>query len=392
MEFELRTLIDWLQFTIKTVPANVIINGEETTLQRSPELEDIYRLLDIPETEWREMPTGLYGYRKQMICGDIRILYEGRGDMGMHVQLSGQGCREFESFYDGDWFGLMARIAEARGVITRIDLACDEIRYDGEKPYFTVRQIVKKTKTGECRSKFRTAHRIEKIKIVDGSSDGNTIYFGSAQSDIQVRLYEKNFERVNAGKELEERLTTWNRFEIQLYDARAQMAMMKLLEGIPCGNLIMGILGNYLNFVDKQEDSNKARWPICEWWTDYLQNVEKLRLALTAPDKTIDQKREWIDRQVNPTLAEVWYALGGPDMEYFVEMINDGLERMTEAQWLRAMEYRERMAHEAAETKERREKRYTEQLNERMKQVERYRLEVAAAAEKRKEPFADGSN
>lgn len=231
-DHELITLVDWLQFTIP-FPFT---------------LEQVYELLKIPKDEFKDMPRGLYSYTKQKAAGDIRILYEGNSDMGIHIQLSGQGCRQYETYYEADWLALFGRIDAAGGKWARLDIAVDDIRYNDSPPYFRLRQLIAKVKRNECKSKFKTARRVETLEIGGGKSKGQTIYFGSSQSDIQVRAYEKDLERLNAGKELEQNLTAWNRVEIQMCDERAENAILAILTGFPPGEIAFGILSHYMDF------------------------------------------------------------------------------------------------------------------------------------------------
>lgn len=379
-ESVLRSLIDWVQFTVR-IP-----------------LADVYNLIGIPESEFVEMPHGLYFYAKQKKCGDIRVLWQSTNglDMGVHVQFSGQGCREYETFYNGDWINLFASVLAQGGHFTRLDLAVDEIRYNNEKPYFTVRQLIKKTLSGETRSKWKHLNRMQKIRIMDGASLGDTGYFGSSLSDIQARWYEKDKERINAGKELEQQLTTWNRGELQLADDRAQDAAVALVNGVPLGEIFFRLIKNYLTFTNRVKgDSNKSRWPVCKWWLDFLGDVEKLQLARKAPDKTIDQKKEWLDRQVLPTFAEVWVAMGSPGEEYFKEMITEGLERMSDAQWARAEIHLDKREKENEHFKRRKQRymdrveiRTAERIEKRSEIYNAYVLEMSElAATKEKEPY-----
>ena len=71
-----------------------------------------------------------------------------------------------------------------------------------------------------------------------------------------------------------------------------------------------------------------------------MQDARKLRLSKAAPDRTIDQKQQWMDKQIKPTFAQIWYAYGGPGSDYFAEFLQDGMERMTDAQWMQAESYR----------------------------------------------------
>lgn len=338
------SLIDWLSFTLKTVAHE----SEHGTIRTAVTVNDVCMLLNIPESEFVDMPRGLHGYHYQKVCGDIRILFGGTGDMGIHVQMSGQGCRQWETYFGDQWDALIEELLNHDAKISRIDLAVDDIRYHDDKPYFKVGDLIKRAKKGLCRSKWRSAQPTEKIKLADGSSHGKTIYYGSPTSKMQLRIYEKNFERVNAGKELEEGLTAWNRIELQLADDRAQTTADFITKGTTTGEIIFGILSHYINYVDDNGDSNKARWPISEFWLDFLNDAAKLRLASKAPDKTIPIKEGWLHNQVSATQAEVWYAMGSPGEEYFVDMMERGLLKMSDAQWKRAEAFREMMEVERA--------------------------------------------
>lgn len=367
------SLIDWLSFTLKTMAHE----SEHGMIRTAITVSDVCTLLGIPESEFVDMPRGLHGYHHQKTCGDIRILYGGTADMGIHVQMSGQGCRQWETYFGESWTDLIQRLLEHDANISRIDLAVDDIRYDDDKPYFKVGDLIKRAKKGLCRSKWRSAQPTEKIKLADGTSHGKTIYYGSPTSKLQLRIYEKNFERQNAGKELEEGLTAWNRIELQLADDRAQTTAELIFRGAETGEIIFGILSHYINYVDDNGDSNKARWPISQFWLDFLNDAAKLRLAAKAPDKTIPIKQGWLHNQVSATQAEVWYALGSPGEEYFVDMMERGLLKMSEAQWKRAEAYREMMEVELAHTIAGRRQRYEAFVESFQPNIDKHRNELA---------------
>ncbi|MNW41507.1 Replication initiation factor [compost metagenome] len=359
---ELISLIDWLNVTLKT-----------------QNTREVMELIGIPESEFKEMPTGLYSYRSRLACGDIYVLYDGRADMGTHIQFSGQGCRQWENYWGSSWEQLLENLYKAGANFSRLDLAVDDIRYYDEEPYFRVPDIIARAKNGTCRSKFRKGRREESFSLGDGSSNGDTIYFGRSSSDLQVRIYEKNFERINEGFDLHENLTAWNRVELQLRDKRALETVELILRGNESGSIIFGLLSNYINFCEPNCDSNKSRWPISEFWLDFLNDAEKLRLSKKAPDKTIPRKQAWLENQVLPTLAEVWWATGSQGSEYFVEMINAGLEKMTEVQWMRAEQFRDlsevELAHKLALSQDR----YEKQMELRKHQILEFRNKLAAS-------------
>ena len=70
-------LIDWFAFTIPTV-----------------NLSTIFDLLRIPEGNFVQMPKGGLGYKGKLSSGHINIYFDGRPEMGTHIQMTGQGCRD----------------------------------------------------------------------------------------------------------------------------------------------------------------------------------------------------------------------------------------------------------------------------------------------------------
>ncbi|WP_323480927.1 replication initiation factor domain-containing protein, partial [Acinetobacter baumannii] len=176
---------------------------------------------------------------------------------------------------------------------------------------------------------FKKAITIESNLISDGSSAGQTVYFGSASSRIKVRFYDKLNERIQAGKEIEEGLTFWNRTELELRDDRADLMAEEILNADCLGDTITAVLKNYINFKRKGTDSNKSRWDDAKWWQDFLGDVDKLKLTYVAPDRTVTRIKNWIDRQTPRSLALLFRALG-EDYYYLQELIEKGLEQLTD--------------------------------------------------------------
>ena len=49
----------------------------------------------------------------------------------MNLLMSGQACREFENFLDGNWTKLLSYLIENNAKIKRLDIAIDD--FDGEQ-------------------------------------------------------------------------------------------------------------------------------------------------------------------------------------------------------------------------------------------------------------------
>lgn len=225
-------LYDWLSFTTKN---------------HTP--EELIGSLGLSHLPWVES-RGSRGYRSKKFFGSISVHYDGREDMGVWCEMSGQGCRSFESlsklfeFGDG-WSKLFCWIHDCGCKVTRLDVA-----YDDHTGILPLDKIIDDTLCGMWISKSNFWECVQ-------SSEGRSVFFGSPKSKVRLRIYDKAAER-HAGNQ------HWIRCEIQLRDSRAQ-SFIGLT--VPIGKAFLGVLLNYLRFVVPNEDSNKWRWPMTEYWS-----------------------------------------------------------------------------------------------------------------------------
>lgn len=304
----LRACVDWLSVTFKNVQA----------------VHQICDLIGVDFDNFHNAKTGGKGYLRKIVFAGISIYYEGKENMGIHVEMTGQGCRHFEKYSRYDWLHFFSLIMNTDINITRLDLAIDDFH-----GYFTLKQITEKIRRKCVRSRFKDAIEIKKTRLSDAKNRGRTIYFGSASSMVQVRFYDKLLERQEAGKELEEGITFWQRTELQLRDDRAMAAMLLFVNmSADTGKLASGILKNYISFlIEDKTQKNKSRWKVCKWWERFLGEVEKLPLTIIAPDVTIERSYKWLDHQVEKTLAMMYEAFN-QDMTIFFDLINKGIGKL----------------------------------------------------------------
>ncbi|WP_040930796.1 replication initiation factor domain-containing protein [Paenibacillus larvae] len=335
--------VDWLQVTFKN-------------FQKPQEIIEIFNL---DPAYFTELDTGKYGYPCQMKMGDISVYYGARYDMGVHIVMSGQGCRLYESLENSlSWDKLLYKIIYNYDVnITRFDLAVDDVRYNEDKPYFTVEKLIRRVKNRECVSKFKKARGVDSIEIETGDSKGNTLYFGHGTSAIQIRIYEKHHERRNKGYELEENLTHWNRVEIEARDERALiMAKYVANQSHQIGEVALGVISNYVRFCvkNKADPDNRSRWKTAPFWEKFLDGVKKLKLTMVAPDKTIETRKRWIEKQTLKTLAMVYHAHPDPG-QYLSSIMEFGTELISEDEYKEVELYREKLKEEEELTQYRKE-------------------------------------
>ena len=235
-------LYDWLSFTTKRSDPYYIV--------------DVLGLSHVP---W-ETVKGARGYKDRLYFNSISIHYNGREDMGVWCEMSGQGCRAFESLsqLSNKWEDLFQSINDGHMNITRLDVA-----YDDHSGILDIDEMIQDTRKKEYVS------RSDYWSIVE-SSKGQTLQFGSPQSDVLIRIYDKAAERNCPENE------HWIRCELQLRRERA-IAFTQLPLSI--GESFCGVVINYLRFVDPDPlDSNKWRWPIKPYWGEFLDYANKISI------------------------------------------------------------------------------------------------------------------
>lgn len=297
-------------------------------------------IIGIDSTNFLPMKNGQKGYKSGVVFEGIRILYDGNEDMGIHVDMSGEGCRTFENISDSNWvelFQLLITDYAANVNITRIDLAVDD--FEG---YFRIPTLIKYLKKGHVTSRFKLARRINSIVIKTGEEIGHTLYFGSPTSDIQVRFYEKNIEQEMKGNEVPVDVEVWNRTEIQARNERAKAFVYMIAhEAMDLGKLITGTLKNYIQFrKEDKNDKNKSRWPLARFWVKFLGDCEKIKLTLRPVSHSIEKKFKWVDTSVTKTLAMLAMAFPEGSTEMINDFINDGFDKLNATDYLLIEKFR----------------------------------------------------
>jgi phage replication initiation protein len=299
---ENQSLLDWVAFTFK-------VNDPREVLD----------IISLSPSLFSEFQYGFSGYRRSLRFGNISIYYEGREGMGCHVEMSGQGCRQYEAQYDKNpWQRLFTKALAANGSFTRLDLALDNV--DGA---ITLDLICKPLQDHEkqVRTRFGEWRRILKGGFGEGDKvTGETIYLGSSKSHVMFRIYDKAMETGIGGQ--------WMRFELQLREKRAQEAAKLFNSAVSVGSLAVGIINNYFAVINN-DDSNISRCTLQPWWSAWLESTEKITLTTEKAVKFVSDSMDFIKRQYAPSLAMINRHLGAaPFREFVREVLEDGRERM----------------------------------------------------------------
>lgn len=292
--------------------------------------QEIAAILAIDSAYFDVSEKGLNGYRMSASFGRIQIFFEGHSEnMGVWLNMSGQACRDFESTFKDSGYSWREFFKFVLGFdvnITRLDIAIDDF-----KGVFNLKQIESCIKKGSVVSLFKTARNFEEHLLSDGSTNGQTIYFG--KSEVMVRFYDKYKERLNKGYSLNADVDFWVRTELQLRGERALVAVETIVEKeYEFGDFVCGVLNKYLCFkVANSTDINKRRWKTQRWWLKFLNGVSKISLGKEAPDKTILRSKDWVDSQVVPTIATLYEAFGDDNL-FLDYILKTGRAKMSDKQ------------------------------------------------------------
>lgn len=254
-------LIDWFSGTTKLYNAATLIQ---------------YLGLDFANFE---PLAGFYGYRERLYFGGISIHFDKRGEedsdeKSVLLEMSGQGCRQFETSSTFGFGRLFIDVEHGDFIINRLDVAYDDIDKGeggcglldiGKLARYTIHQrFVSKWQGGTVTDSFRTNGNNEPMV------HALTVQFGSNQSDIKLRIYDKAQERGGVGYH-------WVRAEIVFRHERAAGFIHELMQGVPIGKLYGGVLRNYLRFI-RSDSTRRERCSTVGWWDKFLDGCESVKI------------------------------------------------------------------------------------------------------------------
>ena len=297
-----KALIDWVGVTFKQLP-----------------LAEVLELFG-GEREW--LPTrGGMRYRSGLMRGNVRVYWDGldEEEMGVHVEASGRGCRQLEA--EGvvhHWSKFFEAALKDGAEFSRLDLAADDLA--GVIPF---QESVAKTKADHV-TRRSDCWRVFECGRRSSAEVGQTLMLGSGSSDTQLRIYDKTAEQAQKGKTP---VGEWVRCEAQFRNERAQIAAQVLAaEG---EGAIAGLIAGLVDFKEPGQDSNKARWKRCAWWSAFLGLVETIRLTVQPEDRSVEQVADWIKRQVGPSLSLLSVAQGYGS-EWLLDLVESSFGRLRE--------------------------------------------------------------
>ena len=231
------SLIDWLAFTFKDV------TDPDVALERAG-----FDSLDFVPSS-----VGGLGYKLSKRSGNIVVYYDGNVDMGCHISMTGQGCRQFEavgknSDKSNQWYLFLHLLCSVGASFSRLDIAIDNV--DGA---LNLSYLKNHIDNKQVRTRFKSGQHIKGFSfLADSPKSGETIYLGSKQSRFKVRFYDKAAERGISG-------VHWVRCELQCMKERADTMIEHLLKAhCDFGAVAAAALNNY--FVPIESNSTDINY------------------------------------------------------------------------------------------------------------------------------------
>ena len=308
----LQVTIDYLEFTIpipydeeevSEMSVSDMLSLSETSMH---EVVDYVLCMNLED--FTQLPSGRNGYlyQKKWVCGNLFVLYGAEPRQGIHVILSGKGCRAYNTAV-GSLMDLARNVMDFGGKITRCDFAVDDER----SKYFTVSDVLHRFQNNEVVTRWHAVNVDFKINHAQ-VTEKECLYFGSMKSDCFLRIYNKTLEQMvqdNAKRDdfvKADRSNMWTRWEFVLRRENAHNAIVQYINGMELGKLFAGIMANYFRIVKNDGfDSNKRRWEVDSKWLEFMGAVEPLRLKVYKDKKDIESAKRWVKDQISPTLAAI---------------------------------------------------------------------------------------
>lgn len=285
-----RVIYDWLTFTTKI-----------------HSLPDVVDILGLGNVKFQPMK-GRYCYQDRLNYSGINIMFNGREDMGVCVEFSGQGCRDFETYGNGDYNSIFELIVdnwnadpEKRDMnITRLDVAYDD--YIG---LLDLNYLMSAAQKGEYVS------RCKDIEVIYSNKGCSVCHGSRLQSSVYIRIYDKKLER---GRD---DLEHWVRCEMKLKDDSAR-GFIKLSGDIRKN--YFDVLNNYLRYVIPSADSNKSRLLTAPQWLNFIESWETVSIFdKPGVNYNFDNLFGYVNNQLSGAIATYIDVLG---VTQFMQNIN----------------------------------------------------------------------
>lgn len=319
----LEAIFDYVRISFKTVDKSFFFQ----------------HVLQMREEYFDQTVTRQFGYAECYRLDMIKVLRADQSgedrQLGMLIELSGMGCRQFEAILeaqDRSWIEFFRTCKENGGQFTRMDVAINDY-----EEYVEIPDLVTKVLKQEVVSDMEVYELHMSGKLSSDEKTGCTLYLGSKSSDMYFCFYQKNYEQAKKKKMALEDVDVINRYEMRVMNDRAESLIEKYCESNNIGELVMGVIGNKIRFVDQRGDLRRWDCPTNLKWRKFIGLADSVTLETKPRSNFYENTLNWIKNIVSGQLQvieEVSQINGTNDFDeaiHFMEL-NDHHKHVIEIQ------------------------------------------------------------
>lgn len=272
---------------------------------------------------WRETGRGLKGYSNTgaLAGGGIVAWTPGRHTNRIYIVQSAQALSHYgQSAGARSPRDLLAALRMAGGRVTRLDCALDDLT-----GALSLRAVAFACLSGDLVSRFKAVDIRASFPIADAASAGITVYLGSRTSESFVRMYDKRQQMAKLWPDVESLPECWNRVEFEFKGEKADLIAARIVDG---SFDFPALLLRYVQFKAREAgESRRERWPLAQWWTDFLRCDEPAAVTWPRYRVGLDQLRGWLERQAAPALSTIADIYGDAEIG---RLLIEGAKRAAE--------------------------------------------------------------
>ena len=241
------------------------------------------------------------GYTAQLVWNNVITVSYSVDDplKGTLIDLSGQGCAHLSMLLKTrkkTWQDFFQNILNHKGSFTRIDFSLDDF-----VGMVDISDLKTKIDKGYIKTIFRKSEYHGSMDLIQGETDGDTLYLGSKHSPCRFCFYQKDYEqRKRRGIPLEEAVVK-NRFELRYRGEKAQLLGQLIAQSTDFTNLFFELLNGAVCFYDRDPSDPKAQ--IDSKWAAFIGNHDAITIPLETIPQSFEKSMNWLIHGVSPTLA-----------------------------------------------------------------------------------------
>lgn len=298
---KLNLLLDCMEYA-EITPMNRVIVDYLTIHFFSLDYKTLTKeILGMSTEHFLEREYAPLGYTAQLTWNNVITISYATNDLikGTLIDLSEQGCAYLSMLLKTrkmTWQDFFQTVFNHQGNFTRIDFSLDD--FIGMVDIPTLKAKVEK---GHIKTIFSKSESHGALDLIQGESDGETLYLGSKHSPCRFCFYQKDYEqRRRHGTPLTE-AEIKNRFELRYRAEKAQLLGKLIAKSLDLTDLFFELVNGAIYFYDRNPNEPDAQ--IDPKWAAFIGNHGAITIPLETIPQSFEKSMNWLINSVAPTLA-----------------------------------------------------------------------------------------